>query len=722
MSSAQAIDASKKADAIKLNLESITPEEQTSAIQAWSSSNPAGVTANSFTVAASAQPIETIETTDSSLQSVNSLNSLEPGNQQPKQTAEPTQNHPGNTTADDSPITKATAAEAKPEVESNTTLTPLSGTSSDSPASPDPAPSPDRIGQVTSVTQLSDVKPTDWAYQALQSLVERYGCIVGYPDRTYRGNRALSRYEFAAGLNACLDRISQLLASATADLATKEDLATIQRLQEEFAAELANLRGRVDGLEARTAELEANQFSTTTKLSGEVIFSLAQGFNPYPGSGNSNATPAILSPTDGARGRNPQTSFNYRMRLNLQTSFTGSDLLITGLQAYNFLGDPNSIQGTLGYSDVLGLNASQVRLGYEPEFPGTNPQNLNQLDPNTVRLYKLLYIFPVADTLTLFAGTNAETSDAFPAITPFASETQGALSRFAGYNAAYRVSGGTSETGLASALGLIWTPAKWIDFRALYGSVNASFNRNVPLDVASFTAGDATPLGAGLFGGSFVAAAQLTVRPTPTFDLGLNYAYSYHQINILATGLASADIGSVLFNPAAPNRCAAVGAATAAGGFGCSATAGGAQDRGATLVAIGSEPIHLNSVGATATWYFLKNLAITGSVAYIFADLVNVNASTTFSSWMVGLYARDLFGEGNSAGLIFGKPLSRVDTGGSALPIFENATPLHLEGYFSFRVTDNISITPGAFVVFNPEGYSGNPPAVVAAIRTSFTF
>ena len=52
--------------------------------------------------------------------------------------------------------------------------------------------------QVTSVSQLSDVQPTDWAFQALQSLVERYGCIVGYPDKTFRGNRALTRYEFAA--------------------------------------------------------------------------------------------------------------------------------------------------------------------------------------------------------------------------------------------------------------------------------------------------------------------------------------------------------------------------------------------------------------------------------------------------------------------------------------------------------------------------------------------
>ncbi|MFM6266309.1 MAG: iron uptake porin, partial [Dolichospermum sp.] len=132
----------------------------------------------------------------------------------------------------------------------------------------------DDLAQVTSVSQLSDVQPTDWAFSALQSLVERYGCIAGYPNGTYRGNRAMTRYEFSAGLNACLDRVNELIATATADGVQKEDLATIQRLQEEFTAELATLRGRVDAVESRTATLESQQFSTTTKLSGEAIFAI----------------------------------------------------------------------------------------------------------------------------------------------------------------------------------------------------------------------------------------------------------------------------------------------------------------------------------------------------------------------------------------------------------------------------------------------------------------
>ncbi|MFM7315112.1 MAG: S-layer homology domain-containing protein, partial [Cyanobium sp.] len=52
--------------------------------------------------------------------------------------------------------------------------------------------------QVTSVTQLSDVKPTDWAYQALSNLVEKYGCVAGYPNGTYKGQQAMTRYEAAA--------------------------------------------------------------------------------------------------------------------------------------------------------------------------------------------------------------------------------------------------------------------------------------------------------------------------------------------------------------------------------------------------------------------------------------------------------------------------------------------------------------------------------------------
>jgi len=310
-------------------------------------------------------------------------------------------------------------------------------------------PDDSSAAQVTSVSQLSDVQPTDWAFQALQSLVERYGCIAGYPNGTFRGNRALTRYEFAAGLNACLDRVNELIAAGTSNLVRREDLITLQRLQQEFATELTALRGRVDNLEAQTAELEANQFSTTTKLNGEVII-------------------AGIGATGGARNtKDPNAILVDRVRLNLNTSFTGKDLLITGLQAYNLGGGTNSIGGALGLSDNLGLSASNARLSFEPEFPGIDIKTLGASGGNSVTLYKLVYVFPVAKTLTLFAGPALESTDAGFGVTPFYSEGQEAISRFAGLNPVARISGGTSETGVASAGGFIWSIAKSVDLSIL---------------------------------------------------------------------------------------------------------------------------------------------------------------------------------------------------------------------------------------------------------------
>ncbi len=178
---------------------------------------------------------------------------------------------------------------------------------------------PLHLAQITSVSELTDVLPSDWAFQALQSLVENYGCIQGYPDRTFRGQRSMTRFEFAAGLNACLDVIAVLISQSGIN---PDDLAAIRRLQEEFQAELATLRGRVDALEAETETLRAQQFSTTTKLRGQADFHLGVPFDTLevvPASGN-----ALLENS---------TSVAARARLNFDSSFTGSDRLRIRLQA-----------------------------------------------------------------------------------------------------------------------------------------------------------------------------------------------------------------------------------------------------------------------------------------------------------------------------------------------------------------------------------------------------
>lgn len=172
--------------------------------------------------------------------------------------------------------------------------------------------------QQTSVSELSDVQPTDWAYQALKSLVEKYGVISGYSDGTFGGNRPMSRYEFAVALAATLSKVEDIIADRMSDRFIQEDMIVLRRLQKEFRSALDDLQQRVDNLEARNSELQAHQFSTTTKLHGEAIIALTDG---------TDANKTVVS----------------RSRLTLSTSFNQQDVLVTQLEAGNNGGDAISL-------------------------------------------------------------------------------------------------------------------------------------------------------------------------------------------------------------------------------------------------------------------------------------------------------------------------------------------------------------------------------------------
>ena len=182
-----------------------------------------------------------------------------------------------------------------------------------------PIPATTLEDRVTSVSELRDVQPTDWAFQALRSLIERYQISINYPDATFRGNRAMTRYEYAAALNMALDRINELIEVGLSTQMSREDLLVWQRLQDEFAGELAFLRGRIDSLEVRTAQLEANQFSTTTTLNGWILFAATEG--GFTGDRLIDPTGALITNDD------PQATVVARATFDLDTSFSGTDLL-----------------------------------------------------------------------------------------------------------------------------------------------------------------------------------------------------------------------------------------------------------------------------------------------------------------------------------------------------------------------------------------------------------
>ncbi|PZV08095.1 MAG: hypothetical protein DCF22_20830 [Leptolyngbya sp.] len=508
----------------------------------------------------------------------------------------------------------------------------------------------DQIDQVTSVSQLTDVRPTDWAFQALQSLVERYGCIVGYPDKTFRGNRALTRFEFAAGLNACLDKIQELIAAATADFVKKEDLEVVKRLQEEFATELAALRGRVEGLEVRTATLEKQQLSTTTKLNGEVVFGVVSAFTGQDAIGRDIPRTTIVGD---------------RVRLNFDTTFTGEDVLRTRLQATNL----NALSGASTFTPEGDLR-----------FAGGAFANDNN---NSVSIDALLYQFPVGEKLTVTIEANAGAIDDFTdTINPFLDGDggTGALTHFGTRNAIYYLVNGTG-------IGLRYQLNDFIEISAGYLANDAS-----------------SPLqGAGLFDGPYGAIAQLTLRPSEKFTVGLTYIHAYNTDFTAngSTGSNRANLRSALANnPLVLDPFAGL-----------------------------DIPTSSNAYGAAVSFQLSPKFVINGSFGYtntrtLATRGVLPRGDLNIFNWAVGLAFPDLGRDGSLGGIIVGVE-PRVDSVSPGLRAAigrDPSTSIHVEAFYQYRLNDNIAITPGVVWLTDPDHNSRNQDVVIGTVRTTFTF
>ncbi|MDF5710602.1 MAG: iron uptake porin [Nostoc sp. S4] len=481
--------------------------------------------------------------------------------------------------------------------------------------------------QVTSVSQLSDVQTTDWAFQALQSLVERYGCIAGYPNSTYRGNRALTRYEFAAGLNACLDRVNELIATATGDLVNKQDLATLQKLQQDFSAELATLRGRVDTLEAHTAEVEANRFSTTTKLQGEVVTVVSDVL-----SGNT---------VNGAEITEKNTTLGLRARIELVTSFTGQDALFTRIQADNIF-SPN-------------IGTPEGNLFFAGEDGTTN-----------TTIDALYYKFPLGKNTEVIALANAGAADDLTnTINLFDGDGSfGALSTFGTRNPIYNQING-------AGLGITY---------------NLSQQLGLSLGYLSGTANNPTPNN-GLFNGSYGALAQLTVQPSDRISIGLTYINSYNQP--LLTGSNAATFQDIAAIQGLPEE--EVGFSS-------------------------------NSYGVQASIGITDKIVLGGWAGYTNSRSLRGNrGDVDIWNYAVTLGFPDLGTKGSLAGIIAGMEPKVTNSSLAGLAEDED-TSYHLEAFYQYKISDNITITPGVIWLTSPDHNNDNDDVVIGALRTTFSF
>jgi hypothetical protein len=530
--------------------------------------------------------------------------------------------------------------------------------------------------QVNSVSQLSDVQPTDWAFEALRSLVERYGCIAGYPDGTYRGNRALTRYEFAAGINACLDKIQELLAGSTDTFVTKKDLEIIEKLQADFATELSTLQNRLDLLETRTATLERQQFSTTTKLSGNVWFNftgafptgdiLAERSLSVPNSAFAPPTRDINNRPTQVRREQPQETFSYYTFLTLTTSFTGKDTLITQLVS----GNGNSPANQL------------VSAGF---FNSWGTPFLDQTGvPTTgnVVIRELSYSFPIGNSVRVAVGPRLNYYRYFDG-NRFTFFLNGATS--------YNSNGSTLLNAIDRGSGAVvtWNIAKPLKFTVGYLAENTEFLNSAVFNTSS------NPRD-GLFNSSNTISAQLEYSPINNLNLRLIYARS----NLKAyNGFIGGAVGEPLPYGYADD------------GFG-----GSVRDSSADTFVVNFD------------WLITKGIGLFGRYSYGTLDINPVNPARAggdirVQSFQVGLGFPDLGKTGALGVVSFLVPHDYLEgrrfllSGGG-----DGGTQYELEASYHYPLSRNIAIVPAFYTIWNANNFDSNPTVFVGNLRTQFSF
>ncbi|MEL7359959.1 MAG: iron uptake porin [Cyanobacteria bacterium J06560_6] len=517
------------------------------------------------------------------------------------------------------------------------------------------------IAQVTSVSELSDVQPGDWAFTALQRLVEEYGCLEGYPDNTFRGNRALTRYEFAAGLNACLDVVLQLIGDG--------DLEELRRLQEEFAAELAVVRSQVDNLESDVAELEANQFSTTTKFSAQLFTSLnfatadgdvqAEGDSVFaPARDPGTNDPVIRTITD-----DPEPTFSYYTWLNFTTSFTGKDRLQLQLTSGDGNGSAN-FYGSAGLFNTFGV-------------PFTLQTGTTGGADNLI-VREVFYDFPVGNKLSLTVG---------PAINWYRHFDNNRFTFYLTGANTFNSSGGTQVNAIDRGAGAVaqWDIADWLDFRVGYLAENTEF---LPSPRSAQTN--------GLFAGTTTLTGQLGIYPTD--DLNLRFLYTRSNLEPNGNGFVGGAVSEPIYG-------------FADDGF------------GGPLRTAAADTFLFNF-----DWLVTDGFGLFGRYSYGSTDLYPVSdtlpdGQINAQSVQVGLAFPNLFKQGAQGIISYVQPFDVLDgrdfliSGGG-----DGSVQQEIEVAYRYPLSQNVALVPAYYWINNVNNFGDNPDIHVFSLQAQMSF
>lgn len=542
------------------------------------------------------------------------------------------------------------------------------------------------MSQVTNVNQLRDVSPSDWAYEALRSLVDRYGCIVGFPNQSYRGDKPLSRYEFAAGLNSCLNQIERLIASSEAVF--REDLDTIKRLSQEFEAELATISERIEIIEGRTAFLEDNQFSTTTKLSGNIFFNftgatagdedvLAETGSldaPLPlrrAGRDANNDPLVSTIED-----NPEITFSYYTWINLNSSFTGKDNLTVQLVAGNGNSPANQF----------------ISAGLYNTFGVPFTDQTGAPEAGNVAIRELFYDFPIGEKLRVVVGARINWYRYFD---------NNAYTFFLKGASSFNAIGSTLSNPIDRGSGVVVTfdATDFMTFKLGYLGENTEF-----LPSAFFnTSSDPNK---GLFSSTQTLTAELDFSITDRANIRLIYTR------------ATLDNNQPLFDENGNLTGFGVGGATGEPIYGV------ADDGfGGTIGDAPADTFMFNFDWAITDWIGIFGRYSYGSTSIFPRDDSRDNGEINAQAIQAGLAFPDLLKEGALGTFSFAIPFDVLDgeeflASGAG----DGGTQYEFELTYYYPINDNIAIVPAFYLVANPNNFEENPNIYVGNVRMQFRF
>jgi hypothetical protein len=280
---------------------------------------------------------------------------------------------------------------------------------------------------------------------------------------------------------------------------------------------------------------------------------------------------------------------------------------------------------------------------------------------NRIVLGTLTYQFPIGDRMEVVIATQGLGS---PDVAPQLNPAGGGISRFGQRNPIYRLSDGA---GVGMNLQLTDT-------------LKASFTYLVDTSIIS-NPGEKS----GLFNGQFGALAQLTFSPDDRFGIAFTYVRYY-----------SPEPGRGI------NLTGNTGSGFAQTPFGDDAASSG------------------NAFGIEASFRFSPRFALGGWVGVTKAQaesaglLANRGDEAEIWNYAVAMAFPDLGKQGNTLGILFGMPPRTRDN--DVVSRRDLDTSYRIEGFYRYRLTDNISITPGFFVILSPEHNNANDTIYVGTL------